>query len=64
MASNQLVHACAGNPVPLSKVPGQVPQVLDFVEGALEQSDLTLPVLSIDGGRASSEPEATDLDLG
>ena len=37
LASNQLVHAGAGNPVPLSKVPGQVLQAFDFVDSALEQ---------------------------
>ena len=39
LASNQLIHAYAGNPVPLSKVPGQAPSAFDSVCGALEQVD-------------------------
>ena len=50
LARSQIVHACAGNPGPLSMVPDQVPQAFDFVDGALEQGDLTFSVLSIDGG--------------
>ena len=41
LAPNQLVHARAGNPVPFSKVPGQVLQVGNFIEqGMLGQGDL------------------------
>jgi hypothetical protein len=56
LAQIQLVHACAGIPVPLSKVPGQVPSAFNFVCGALEQGDQQFPVLSTDGGRACNEP--------
>ena len=52
LASNQLVHACAGNPVPFSKVPGQVLQAGNFIEQAtLEQGDLE-DWLSTERGRA------------
>ena len=41
LASNQLVHACAGIPVPFSKVPGQGCQTGNFIKQAtLEQGDL------------------------
>ena len=41
LAPNQLVHACAGKPVPFSKVPGQGLQAGNFiVHAALEQGDL------------------------
>ena len=50
LAQIQPVHVCAGNPVPLSKVPGQVPSAFNFVCGALEQGDQQFPVLSTDGG--------------
>ena len=64
LARSQLVYACAGNPVPLSKVLGQVPTAFNFVCGALEQGDQQFPVLYTDAGRASNEPEAIDLELG
>ena len=64
LAQIQPVHVCAGNPVPLSKVPGQVPSAFNFVCGALEQGDQQFPVLSTDGGRASNEPEAIDPEPG
>ena len=47
LAQIQPVHACVGNPVPLSKVPGQVPPALDCADGALEQGDWQYLVLSI-----------------
>ena len=50
LASNQLIHANAGNPVPLSKAPGQVPPAFDFVFCAREQGDQQFLVLSTDGG--------------
>ena len=49
MASNQLVHACAGNPVSFGKVPGQVLQAVDYEKATLEQGDLEA-VLSTDRG--------------
>ena len=58
------MHACAGNPVPLGKVPGQVPPAFSFVCGALGRGEQQFPVLSTDGGRASNEPEASDPELG
>ena len=51
LATNQLVHACAGNPVPFSKGPGQVLQAVNFVKVTFEQGDLE-EQLSTDGGRA------------
>ena len=39
LASNQLVHACAGKPVPFSKVPGQGSQAVDCAQATLEQGD-------------------------
>ena len=51
-------------PGSLQQRPGQVPQAVNFVEGALEQGDLTFPVLSIDGGRASNDPDAIDPEPG
>ena len=50
----------AGNLVPLSKVPGQVPVALDYAHGALKQGDWKTLLLSTDGGRASNEPEASN----
>ena len=51
-------HASAGNPGPLSKVPGQVPHALNYTDGTLRQGDLIPPPSQI-GGRAINEPEAT-----
>ena len=51
-------HASAGNPGPLSKVPGQVPQALNYMDGLLWQEYLIPPPSQI-GGRAINEPEAT-----
>ena len=64
LASNQLVHASGGKPDPCSKDGAQVGGAVDVVERALEQGDLTFPVLSTDGGRASNEPESIDPELG
>ena len=50
LASNQLVNASSGKPDPFSKDGAQVGAAVDFVEGALEQGDLTFPVRSTDGG--------------
>ena len=60
LAQIQPVHVCAGNLVPLSNVSGQIPLAFDYADGALEQGDRQFLVLSTDGGRASSEPEAID----
>ena len=40
LASNQLVHACVGNPVPFSKVPGQVLQDVNYEKATVAQGDL------------------------
>ena len=41
LASNQLVHACAGDPIPFSKVPGKCSQAGNVIKQAtLEQGDL------------------------
>ena len=63
-ASHQFIHAYAGKPVHLSKVPGQVPPAFNFVCCALEHGDQQFPVLSTDGGRAYNEPEAIDHEPG
>ena len=50
LASNQLVHACSGNPVPFSKVPGQGLQTGNFIEQAtLEQGDLEAVLSTVRG---------------
>ena len=50
------VHVCAGNPVPFSKVPGQVPLAVNSVKATLEQGDLSA-LLSTDGGREELNAE-------
>ena len=39
LAKSQPVHACAGNPIPLSKVSGQVPVAPNYEDGTLRQGD-------------------------
>ena len=48
LAPNELIHACAGNPVLFSKVRGQVLQAVDDVQAILQQGDREA-VLSILG---------------
>ena len=52
-------HASAGNLGPLSKVPGQVPQALNYMDGTLRQGDRQSSLPSQIRGRAINEPEAT-----
>ena len=56
LASSQLVHACAGNPVLFSKVAGQGSQAVDYMQATFEQGDLE-DCLSIDGARAAIDPQ-------
>ena len=56
LAPNQLIHVCAGKPVPFSKVPGQVLPAVDYEQATFEQGDLEA-VLATDGGRAALDPE-------
>ena len=60
LAQIQPVHVCAGNPIPLSKVSGQVPVAFDYEDGTLRQGDRQSFLPSIDGGRASNRPEASN----
>ena len=50
LIANQLVHGCAGSPVPFSKVPGQVLQAVDYEKATFDQGHFEV-VLSADGGR-------------
>ena len=54
LVTNQLVHSCAGNPVPFSKVPGQGSQAGNFIEQATLEQGVLEAVLStlVTGGRA------------
>ena len=60
LAQIQPVHVCVGNPVLLSKVPGQVLLAFDYADGALRQGDRQSFLPSTDGGRASNGPEASN----
>ena len=57
MATNQLVHACGGNPVPFSKFPGQVLQVVDYEKVTLELGDFEV-VFSTDLGACAGAFDA------
>ena len=49
-ASNQRVHACAGNPVPFSKVPSQGSQAGNCIDQATLEQGVLEDWLSTDGG--------------
>ena len=55
LASNQFVHAFAGNPVPFSKVPAQVPPAAKYEEKD-EPLSKAIPYAAL-GGRANVNAE-------